>query len=144
VADSVVFAFSQDSLATSSARVEYAIIDPDDANPRTPYYYTGSSWTTTETWISSAYTATNAQTRAYFEAREADGHPLQFRIRPETMGENEDIYIDKVFCTATARAGVGVLFAAAGDSVIFDLLHPGRFTAIDNGGSTVVNFAALQ
>lgn len=133
-------AFTQDSVATGSARVEYAIIDPNDNATR--YYYTGSAWTTTETWISSAYAGTATQTLDYFEARVATGHYVQIRIRPETLGEDEDIYLDKVFVVAAARAGTSVLINTT--PTTFDTWYPGRFSVYDDGSSTVVNFAASQ
>lgn len=142
--DGYVCAFTQDAASTASARVEYAIISPSVANPIVKRYYTGSAWTNTETWISSAYNATATQTRAYFEADSTDGHFLQFRIRPETMGNVEDIYIDKVFCTEVVRlAGDGMLLGIAGDSYVFDIEQPGgRFSVIGSG--IIVNFTAIK
>src|SRR3990172_2844111 len=143
VADSYVCAFTQDAAAASSARAEYAIVNYGTDAPLVPRYYTGTAWSATETWISSAYAATATQQRAYFEADTSDGHYFEFRIRPETMGDNEDLYIDKAFCTATARAGVGVLLAGVGSWFEFNIVNPGRFTVM-GASATVVNFTALE
>lgn len=146
-ADSYVCQFTQDAAATSSARAEYAIVDPTDSDTGTngiqPYWYTGSAWSTTETWLSSAYAATATAQRGYFEARVNTGHPVQLRIRPETLGENEDLFVDKAFCVATARAGIGILF----DDILSEIVETrgsGRFTVVDDGSGTIVNFAAIQ
>lgn len=125
-----------------SARVEYAIINPGTAAPLVPRYWTGSAWSATETWISATYPGVTASiTRQYFQADTSDCHTVQVRIRPETLGDGEDLYLDKVFLIEAARAGQGILQGI--EPTELQMAFSGRFSAIATS-STVVNIAAIQ
>lgn len=100
-ADSYILAFTHYSTGTDGF-LEYAIVyKPDhDSNIN---YYTGSAWSTTETWTE-VQNATSA-TRVFvpFEANSTTAHPVTVRFR-HGGGGDEDIYIDGVALVETATA----------------------------------------
>jgi len=143
VANSYVLSLATDAGATGSARLEIQISDPGTAAPLVPQYYTGSAWSATETWISVPYTATLARTHVAFEARTATGHFVVVRIRPEVLGEDEDIYLDAVMLTGAALSTNAFLLSSTPLRVE---IAPGggRFSVSDDGSGTIVSFAAEQ
>lgn len=137
-------AFSHSDGGTDSA-LQYRIQDASLVSGDTEQYYTGSAWSTTETWLTAVNVGTTSTVLLdLFEARteSLSGHGIILRFRA-LMGTSEDITLDNISITETALVADMLLGGStSGNAVIFlDVPHgKGRFGVI-SAGAIGVNFA---
>ena len=129
--------------STGDQVIEYAIIDPDiyaDEASLAPQYYTGSAWTTTETWLAPTAASSITTVCAPFEARSAVGHFVQVKFRPKTFGTDgtDVIYLDTIRLNEAASTADGALLTV--EALEYEITSPGRFSVV-SASSTLVNFA---
>jgi hypothetical protein len=140
-ADVYTLVFNHKEADTDSV-LEYAIFDDNDGHLTTKFWWTGSAWSSTETWNGVTNNTSSTKVTETFTGRTANlPHLVQIRFRVRAAANAGDILVDRVSIVNTALTTDSLLYLTPD---YITLKEPGRVVAINGSSTNTVNVTAFK